>query len=96
MNDQARKNLHANTGKMLSHVNFPIIAKKYLAQIYNIAPEYAQGVYDNTKFKFDRFDFNEVEQMSKDAPLFYKEEKFRPDQGNRLVGFAPEKPFYHV
>ena len=96
MNDQARKNLHSNTAKMLSKVNFPIIAKKYLAQIYNIAPEYAQGVYDLTKFKFDRFDFKEVEDMSKDAATFYKEEKLRPDPGNRLVGFAPEKPFYHV
>ncbi|KAK5162809.1 uncharacterized protein LTR77_011181 [Saxophila tyrrhenica] len=96
MNDQARQNLHSNTGKMLSKVNYPIIAKKYLAQIYNIAPEYAQGVYGSTKFKFDRFEFKEVEEMSKEAHLFYKEEKFRPSEGDRLVGFAPEKPFYHV
>jgi len=96
MTDDARKNLHYNTGKMLSHVNYPIIAKKYLAQIYNIAPEYAQGVYDQTKFKFERFDMKEVVELSKEAHLFYKEEKFRPSQGDRLVGFAPDKPFYQI
>ena len=94
MSDQARTNLHSNTAKMLSHVNYPIITKKYLAQIYNIAPEYARGVYDGTKMKFERFDFSEVEELSKGAHLFYKEEKFRPTDGMRLVGFAPEKPFY--
>jgi len=35
-------------------------------------------------------------ELSKEAHLFYKEEKFRPSQGNRLVGFAPEKPFYQL
>ena len=96
MNDQARKNLHSNTAKLLRHVNFPVIAKRYLAQIYNIAPEYARGVYDGTKFKFERFEFSEVEELSKEAHAWYKVEKFQPDQGNRLVGFAPLKPFYHV
>lgn len=96
MNDQGRANLHSNTAKMMSKVNFPIIQKKYLAQIYNIAPEYARAVYDLTKFKHERFDFAEVEEMSKDAHTWYKTEKFRPDEGNRLAGFAPEKPFYHV
>ena len=96
MSDQARKNTIYNTAKMMSHVNYPIIAKRYLAQVYNIAPEYAQGVYDQTKFKFDRFDFSEVEQMSKEAHTWYKVDRFQPDAGNRLVGFAPEKPFYHA
>ncbi|PSK51616.1 Catalase-1 isoform B [Elsinoe australis] len=96
MSEQQRKNLHSNTAKMMSRVNFPITRKKYLAQIYNIAPEYARGVYDLTKFKNEKFAFEEVEQLAKDAPTFYKTEIFRPDQGNRLVGFAPESPFYHV
>jgi catalase len=95
MNDQARKNLHSNTAKLLSKVNYPSIAKKYLAQIYNIAPEYSRGVYDLTNFKFDRFDFKEVEEMSKEAHSWFKEPKFQPDNGNRLVGFAPANPFYH-
>lgn len=97
MTEQQRTNLHKNTALMLSHVNFAIIQKKYLAQIFNIAPEYAQAVFDLTKFKHNEpFAFIEVEALSKDAPLFYKEPKFRPDTGSRLVGFAPEKPFYHV
>ncbi|KAG8626320.1 hypothetical protein KVT40_005265 [Elsinoe batatas] len=91
-----RKNLNYNTAKMLSHVNYPIIQKKYLAQVYNISPEYARGVYDQTKFKNEKFDFGEVESLSKDAATFYKEPKFRPDQGDRLVGFAPTQPFYHM
>ncbi|KAF2221230.1 putative vegetative catalase [Elsinoe ampelina] len=96
MDDEQRKNLHYNTAKMLSHVNYPIIQKKYLAQIYNISPEYARGVYDQTKFKNEKFDFSEVETLSKDAATFYKEPKFRPDQGDRLVGFAPTQPFYQT
>ncbi|KAK3620016.1 hypothetical protein LTR56_023654 [Elasticomyces elasticus] len=40
MTEQARKNLHHNTAKMLSHVNYKIIQVQYLSQIYNIAPEY--------------------------------------------------------
>ncbi|KAK4555826.1 hypothetical protein LTR86_007046 [Recurvomyces mirabilis] len=76
MDDQARKNLHHNTAKMLSHVNYPIIQKQYLAQIYNIAPEYARGVFDLTKFKHKQpFEFSEVETMSKDAPTFFKNPK---------------------
>ena len=82
---------------MISKVSYPIIAKKYLAQIYNIAPEYSQAVYDLADFKFeDRFEFNEVEEMSKNAHTWYKETKFQPDTGNRLVGYTPEIPFYHV
>ncbi|KAK5130532.1 hypothetical protein LTR08_001962 [Meristemomyces frigidus] len=97
MDDRARKNLHHNTAKMLSHVNYPIIQKKYLAQIYNIDPTYAQSVFELTTFKHkEPFAFSEVEKLSKDAPLFYKEPKFRPEAGNRLVGMAPEKPFYQV
>lgn len=97
MNDQARKNLHSNTAKMLSKVNFPIIQKKYLAQIYNIAPQYSQAVFELVRFKHNEpFDFAEVEKLSKEAHTFYKNPKFAPDRGNRLVGFAPERPFYHV
>lgn len=68
MNDQARANLHSNTAKMLSKVNYAIISKRYLAQIYCIAPEYARGVYDLTKFKHEPFGFEEVEEESKNAP----------------------------
>lgn len=96
MSEGARRNLHSNTAKMLSHVNYPIIAQRYLSQIHNIAPEYAQAVYDQTKFKFERFPFSEVEEGAKEAHRISKEKKFRPGAGDRLVGFAPEKPFYQI
>lgn len=95
MDDKARANLHSNTAKMLSKVNYPIISKRYLAQIYCIAPEYARGVYDLTKFKHESFDFSEVEKESKNAPTMKKEPKLRPSEGDRLVG-APAKPFYQL
>jgi len=96
MTEQQRQNLHANTAKMMSHVNYPIIQKKYLAQVHNIAPEYARGVYDLTKYKNGTFDFSEVEELAQEAHLWYKEPVLRPEQGNRLVGFAPQNPFYHM
>jgi catalase len=96
MTDDARAALHSNTAKMLSHVNYPIISKRYLAQIYCIAPEYARSVYDLTKFKHERFEFSEVEEESKNAPTMKKEPKFRPDEDNRLTGLVPEKPFYQL
>lgn len=96
MSDQARKNLHSNTAKLLSKVNYPVITKKYLAQIYNIAPEYARGVYDLTEMKFERFEFGEVERMSEEAPTWYKEPKLQPSEGGYLLGQAPSGPFYHV
>ncbi|KAI4743254.1 heme-dependent catalase [Aureobasidium sp. EXF-12298] len=96
MDDGARANLHSNTAKMMSNVNYPIIQKKFLAQIYNVAPEYARAVYDMTNYKHgEKFDFGEVEKLSKDAHMWYKEPMLRPDEDNRLVGFAPANPFYH-
>lgn len=97
MTEEARDHLHRNTGKMISHVNYAIIQKKYLAQIYNIDPKYAKAVFDLIKFKHNEpFEFSEVEELSKEAHLFYKNPKFRPEAGNKLVGYAPEKPFYQV
>ncbi|KAF2771367.1 heme-dependent catalase [Teratosphaeria nubilosa] len=97
MSEQARKNLHSNTAKMLSRVNYPIIQKKYLAQIYKIAPEYAKGVFELTTFKHkEPFEFSEVEALAKDAPTFYKNPKFAPSQGERMVGFAPGSNVYNV
>lgn len=96
MNDQARGNLHKNTAKMLGHVNFSIISKKYLAQIWNISPEYARSVCDLTEFKHERFGFGEVEELAKEAPIISKAQKFRPTEGDYITGYAPEKPFYQV
>ncbi|MCJ1308514.1 hypothetical protein MMC25_002167 [Agyrium rufum] len=92
MSEQQRKNTCSNTAKMLRFVKYPEIQKKYLAQIYNIAPDYSQGVYDQLPKK--EFEFSEVEKLSEDAQVWYKEPKFRPSEGNRLVGFMPPMPIY--
>lgn len=94
MDDKARKATHSNTAKMLSRVKYPIIQKKYLAQIYNIAPEYPKAVYDLLPKK--DFEFAEVEELSKTAHEFYKEVKFRPGEDDRLVGYAPSTSIYNV
>ena len=68
--------------------------KKYLAQIYNIDPEYPKAIYDLLPKK--GFKFSEVEEMAKDAHTFYKEPKFRPGEHDRLVGYAPSAAVYGV
>ncbi|KAL8729454.1 MAG: hypothetical protein Q9166_004702 [cf. Caloplaca sp. 2 TL-2023] len=96
MDDKARKATHSNTAKMLSKVNYPI-NQKYLAQIYNIAPEYPKAVYDLLPpEKKKEFEFSEVEELSKTAHEFYKEAKFRPSENDRLVGYAPSASIYNV
>lgn len=92
MSDEQRANTCANTGKFLNLCNQTLIRKKYLAQIHNIAPEYARGVYDQLRQK--DFEFAEVEQLAETAQVWYKEEKFRPSEGDRLVGFQPACPVY--
>lgn len=88
MTETQRKHTHENTANMLRFVQFPDIQKKYLAQIYNIAPEYARGVYDLLPEK--KFGFGEVEEGANEAELAYKEPKFRPQSKNdRLVGMPP-------
>jgi catalase len=65
-----------------------------LAQIYNIAPDYSHGVFDLLPEK--EFEFDEVKELSKTAQEWYKEKKFRPSQGERLVGFAPQGSVYNM
>ena len=67
--------------------------KKYLAQVYNIAPDYAQGIYDFLPKK--EFAFSEAEKLAVDAHIWYKEKKFRPSESKKLVGYAPPMPIYN-
>jgi len=97
MNEEEKKNTIKNTYNMLKFVTTPEIQKKYLAQVYNIAPDYAQGIYDGLPDKCKKnFQFSEVEKLSEDAHLWYKEKKFRPSQGERLTGYAPPTSIYNV
>lgn len=43
----------------------------------------------------NEFAFSEVEELAVDAHLWYKEAKFRPSQGEKLVGYAPPMPIYN-
>lgn len=68
---------------------------KYLAQLYCIAPEYAQGVYDLLLEK--KFGFAEVQQRAKTAEVCGKEEKFiRSENVRPLAGMPPSVPVYGV
>jgi len=92
MTPDARAHLHKNTATMLSMVSEPIIQQRYLAQIWNIAPEYSSSVYNGLAKK--EFEWLEVEQLAKKAAAIAKEPKFRPGPGDRLVGKVPEVMVY--
>lgn len=94
MTDTQRQNTISNTAKLLRFVKYPDIQKRYLAQVYNIGTDYAQGVYSALPKK--EFEFSEVEELSQTAHEWYKEKKFRPSSGERLTGYAPEKAIYNV
>lgn len=95
MDERARKQLHDNTARLLRLVEYPLIQIKYLAQLYRIAPEYAQGVYYLLPEK--PFAFSEVEQRAGGAEAAMKEPKFRPcAPTDKLVGTCPMQPVYNV
>jgi catalase len=66
---------------------------KYLAQIYNIAPDYARDVYNG--LTDPQFGFDKVEEMAETAHVWYKEKKFQPSTENKLVGKVPSMPVYN-
>lgn len=94
MSAEEKRNTIKNTVNMLKFVKFPEIQKKYLAQVYNIGPDYAQGIFDALPSK--DFEFSEVEKLSESAHVWFKEEKFRPSQGERLTGYTPPTSVYNV
>ncbi|RYP42895.1 hypothetical protein DL770_011937 [Monosporascus sp. CRB-9-2] len=93
MTPQQRANTCKNTAKYLSQVAYPEIQKKYLAQQYNIAPEYAQGIYDLLPKK--DFSMDEVVKLAENAQTWYKEKKFMPSTHEKLVGMPPSMPIYN-
>lgn len=93
MTKEERQNTIYNTAKYLRYVKYPEIQKKYLAQLFNIAQDYARGVFDALPQK--SFEFAEVEGMSKTAHEWNKEKKFRPSANERLVGLQPQASVYN-
>jgi catalase len=93
MTDVQREHTLRNTAKYLSLVQYPEVQEKYLAQLWNIAEDYARGVYDLLGKK--EFAFERVVERAKGAPGWYKEEKFRPT-GEKLVGVVPGVKVYNA
>ncbi|KAF2751350.1 heme-dependent catalase [Sporormia fimetaria CBS 119925] len=96
MTEKERQNTITNTVNMLKFVKYDDIKKKYLAQQYNIAPDYAKGIYDNLPADRKSFDFEEIPKLAETAHLWYKERKFQPGKGDRLTGYAPPTSIYNA
>jgi catalase len=61
--------------------------------VYNIGPDYAQGIFD--MLPNPEFTFAQVEELAQDAHVWYKEKKFQPATQNKLQGYAPTAPWYN-
>ncbi|KAH7308313.1 putative vegetative catalase [Rhexocercosporidium sp. MPI-PUGE-AT-0058] len=101
MTDSQRHNLHTNTAELLRRVDSKVIKVGYLAQLWNIDPDYARAIYDLlpevAKSGAEGFEFVDVQNKAKGAELAGKEAKFRPSMPQeRLVGFAPEIGVYNL
>jgi catalase len=92
MTDVQRRNTAYNTGKYLNKVQFHKVQSNYLAQLYNIAPDYAQAVYGH--LTDPEFTFDVVKEKAETAHTWYKEAKFQPSNGNKMVGKVPSMPVY--
>jgi catalase len=88
MTGDSRNNLHKNTAGLLKNVEYPEIQLKYLAQLYRIAAEYAEGVY--TLLPEKHFGFEDVEERSRGAEKLGKNPEFCPSiKTGKLVGKCP-------
>ncbi|KAL7952083.1 catalase-like domain-containing protein [Trichoderma barbatum] len=94
MTPQERQNTCKNTAKYLRLVAYKDIKTKYLAQLYNISPDYANGVYE--LLDEADFDLDEVKGLAQTAQEWYKEKKFMPSTGEKLAGNTPSTPVYNV
>ncbi|KAJ5548442.1 hypothetical protein N7513_005676 [Penicillium frequentans] len=94
MNDEARDHLHKNTARLLQKVEYPEIQIKYLAQLYRVAAQYAESVFNLLPEK--SFSFSEVEERSQSAEKMGKNPKFCPSaKTDKLVGKCPAAKIYN-
>jgi catalase len=97
MNQSQRDNLYRNTATMLARVDSKLIKIRYLAQLWNIDPQYASAIYELLPAESKDFDFVEVQNTAKGAELLGKEAKFRPGRPeDKLVGFAANMAVYNM
>ncbi|TFA99723.1 Catalase [Trichoderma ghanense] len=94
MTSEERQNTCKNTAKYLRMVAYKDIRSKYLAQLYNISADYATGVYE--LLNETEFDLNEVKNLAETAHQWYKEKKFMPSTGEKLMGNVPGMPVYNM
>jgi catalase len=97
MSQSQRDSLHSNTATMLARVDAQVIKIRYLAQLWNIDPEYAGAIFELLPAASKDFDFVEVQNTAKGAELLGKEAKFRPGQSrDKLIGSLPDMAVYNV
>ena len=101
MSDNQRQNSHCNTTKLLPNVTHKVIKVGYLAQLWNVDPEYSRAIFDllpdSAKTGEEGFEFIDVQNKAKGAEVAGKEPKFRPNlQTRRLAGFSPEMGVYNM
>jgi catalase len=97
MDQNQRDHLHRNTATMLARVDAKVIKVRYLAQLWNVDPQYAKAIYELLPELAKDFDFVEVQNTAKGAELFGKEAKFRPSRlDEKLVGLVPNMAVYSM
>ena len=101
MSDSQRRNLHYNIANLLLNITTKIIKIGYLAQLWNINPDYSRAIFellpDSAKTGAEGFEFIDVQNKAKGAELAGKDPKFCPSlQTERLIGFSPESDIYKV
>ncbi|KAK8040838.1 hypothetical protein PG994_013845 [Apiospora phragmitis] len=92
----SRKSHYYHEGKKSDYAQATRLWKHMMSEqeLYNIAPDYAQGIYDLLPKK--DFEVQEVIKLSETACQWYKEKILQPAPGNRLVGFAPQTSPYQI
>lgn len=78
MDDTQRDHLHSNTATCMNAGVSKLVRTKYLAQVWNISPDYVKGVVNYLTDK--NVDLGEVEKLSKEAAMMGKTQKYKPKE----------------
>lgn len=78
MNDTQRDHLHKNTATCMNAGVSKKTRTLYLGQVYNISPKYVEGVISYLADK--NVDINEVKELSKEAAMMGKTQKYKPKE----------------
>jgi catalase len=78
MDDTQRDHLHKNTAVCMNAGVSQLTRTKYLAQVYNISPEYVKGVISYLTEK--NVDIEEVKKLAPKAAMMGKSEKYAPKE----------------